>query len=221
MTVYDADWYALVEAEHEFQNPVSAASLCKLGEELRLGPSSRVLDVACGRCGPALLLAREFGCRLWCVDNQPAFVDAARARIAHAELEERINLLQADASLLEVTEPGYWDAAICLGASFVFGGLAPTLQRLSAAAPLVAVGEPYLKLSDTLALAESAGATVVETIVSSEQDWLEYEAQRMRTLLQWLQTHPEYGDDFRAREREAQRRRRRERRGWAILVCRV
>ena len=40
-------------------------------------------------------------------------------------------------------ELGRYDAALCLGATFVFGGLVPTVERLRPAAPLLAVGEPY------------------------------------------------------------------------------
>jgi len=54
-------YYVVAEREHEFQNPTSFEKLVLLGERLRLGPGSRVLDVASGRGGPALVLERAFG----------------------------------------------------------------------------------------------------------------------------------------------------------------
>ena len=218
---YDADWYSVVEAGHEIQNPVSANTIRGLGQMLELGPGSRVLDVACGTCGPALVLARQYGCKLTCVDKTPAFLAIARRRIATAGLERQIELVEANAASLEVVEPHFWDAALCLGASFVFGGLVKTLERLSEAAQLVAVGEPYLELTDTVERAETAGVTVKVAFLSTEQEWENYEALRMLALKRWLTTRPEHAFSYLRREREAQQRRRDEGRGWAILLCRV
>jgi cyclopropane fatty-acyl-phospholipid synthase-like methyltransferase len=57
-------YFTVAERDHELQNPISEEKLVLLGERLRLGPDSRVLDVASGRGGPALVLARSFGCRV-------------------------------------------------------------------------------------------------------------------------------------------------------------
>ena len=55
-------YYVVAESRHELQNPTSAEKLVLLGRRLDLRPGSRVLDVASGRGGPALLLARTFEC---------------------------------------------------------------------------------------------------------------------------------------------------------------
>ena len=73
-------WYAVVESRHELQNPTSAEKIRLLGDRLGLAPSSRVLDVGGGRGGPALLLAREFGCRVTLVELSSEFAAAARER---------------------------------------------------------------------------------------------------------------------------------------------
>ena len=225
MKAYDAGWYSVVEAEHEIQNPVSAETIRMLGRQLGLGRRSRVMDLGCGTCGPALILAEEFGCRMLCVDSTPAFVMAARERIELAGMERWIELVEADASKLEMYEKRRYHAALCLGASFVFGGFLPTLERLAEVAPLVAVGEPYKRMADAVNLAESIDAEVVAVFASTEKDWDDYESQRMRTLERWLDEPTRLaGVDYeklRDREREAQERRRHERRGWAIFVCRV
>src|SRR5437588_701464 len=58
-------WYfAVAERDHEIQNPTSAEKICLLGERLRLGADSIVLDIACGRAGPAVILGREVGRRV-------------------------------------------------------------------------------------------------------------------------------------------------------------
>jgi SAM-dependent methyltransferase len=234
-------WYAVVEAEHEIQNPTSEEKIRLLGERLGLGPSSQVVDIASGKCGPALILAREFGCRLTCVERSPEFVEAARERVAQAGLENRIELVESDAADFEL---GRYDAALCLGATFAYGGLVPTLERLSAAAPLVAVGEPYwrtwppppgaprvdrdgwLTLDATVERAEGTGLRVVSLIASSEDDWDRYESLHWQALDAWLEANPEHpqAEEFRARGaeyRDLYLRSERGSLGWAIFVCRT
>lgn len=237
-------WYAVVEAEHELQNPTSPEKIRLLGERLGLGPDSHVLDVASGRGGPALLLAESFGCRLTCVERSPEFAAVARERAAAAGLGERIEIVEADAAGYELDR---YDAALCLGASFVYSGLVPTLERLRGAAPLVAVGEPYwrawplppaveaeleadekewLPLAETVERAESTGVRVISLIASSEDDWDRYESLHWRTLDDWLAANPEHpqADEFRAQgaaSRDRYLRWQRALLGWAIFVCRA
>jgi hypothetical protein len=152
-------------------------------------------------------------------------------------------VIEADAAEFEI-QPGY-DAALCLGASFVYGGLARTLEALKPAAPLVAVGEPYwrdwplpdgfdphedeqewLPLPETVALAESAGVRVVSLIDSSRDDWDRYETLHWLALDEWLAANPDApeADEFRERglrNRERYLRRDRDLLGWAIFVCRT
>jgi SAM-dependent methyltransferase len=235
-------WYAVVEARHELQNPTSPEKIRLLGERLGLGPQSQVLDIASGKGGPALILAQAFGCRLTCVDVVPDFVAAARERVDAAGLADRIEIVEADASEYEL---GRYDVALCLGATFVYGGLVPTLERLRAAAPLLAVGEPYwrqepradatdpkrvaedewLTLAETVELAESTGVRVVSLIASSEDDWDRYESLHWLALDEWLAANPGHpqADEFRARgaaHRERYLGWQRDALGWTILVCR-
>jgi len=240
-------WHAVVESEHEIQNPTSADKIRLLGRRLGLGADSHVLDIASGRSGPALVLAQEFGCRVTCVEHAPEFLAAAREGIGEAELEDRIKLVEADAATLEL---GRYDAALCLGATFVYGGLVPTLERLRAAAPLLGVGEPYwrswplppepepesdagrrtdeegwLQLPETVERAESTGVRVVSLIASSEDDWDRYESLHWQTLDRWLAANPGHpqAEEFRVRgaaDRDRYLRWERAVMGWAIFVCR-
>lgn len=236
-------WHAVVEAHHELQNPTSPEKILLLGERLGLGPESHVLDVASGTGGPALLLAGKFGCRITCVERAPEFTAVARERVAAARLEHRVEIVEADASTYEL---GRYDAVLCIGATFVYGGLVPTLERLSPAAPLLAVGEPYwrewplpaaadgptrtdeeewLPLPQTIQRIESAGVRVVSLIASSEDDWDRYESLHWQTLDDWLAANPEHPQAEEFRERGAARRARylgweRTTIGWAIFVCR-
>jgi hypothetical protein len=238
-------WHAVVESEHELMNPTSADKIRLLGGRLGLGPDSHVVDIASGQSGPALLLAREFGCRVTCVERAPEFLASARKRIAEAELEDRIELVEADAARFEL---GRYDAALCLGATFVYGGLVPTLERLRPAAPLLGVGEPYwrrwplppepesdggqrtdeaewLPLAETVERAESTGVRVLSFIASSEDDWDRYESLHWQTLDRWLAANPDHpqAEEFRARgaaDRDRYLRWERTVMSWAIFICR-
>jgi SAM-dependent methyltransferase len=240
-------WFAVVEAKHELQNPTSAEKIRLLGQRLGLEPGSHVLDVAAGKGGPAVLLAREFGCRITCVERAPEFTAVARERIAAMGLAHLVEVVEGDARAFPL-EPGHYDAALCLGASFVWGGLEGTLEALAPAVKprgFVAVGEPYWRasplpsgfdpdeseasyatLAETIGRMESAGVSVVGTIAASEDDWDAYESLHWQALDEWLEANP---DSLRAGEFRALGRSSRERYitwtrsllGWAILIGRT
>jgi SAM-dependent methyltransferase len=236
-------FYDVAERDHELQNPTSPEKIRLLGERLRLGPESRVLDLACGKAGPALLLAGAFGCRVLGVERAPEFAEIARERVQAAGLTDRIEIVEGDAAAFPL-EPSAWDAVLCLGASFVWHGLEGTLAALSPAVPSgghVVVGEPfwrawplpegvddagYLPLRETVARLEAADLALVTLIASSEDDWDTYESLHWRALEAWLAEHPRDPDTVAIRERhEAQRqaylRHERALFGWAIFVGRV
>jgi len=138
-------YYVIAERDHELQNPTSVEKVALLGERLRLGPRSQVLDIASGRGGPALVLARAFGCSVEGVEITPEFHAAAVARAAAEGLGERLAFRLADASRERLDTERY-DAALCLGATFVFDGLHGTVDALVPAVRPgghVVVGEPY------------------------------------------------------------------------------
>jgi protein-L-isoaspartate O-methyltransferase len=138
-------YYVVGEAGHDIQNPTSREKLLLLAERVRLGPGTRVLDVASGRGGPAVLFAREYGCRIRGIEVAPEFHAAAVERSRQAGVSERVAFELADAREVEL-EPEAHDVAMCLGASFVWGGLAGTLDALEPVVRRgghVVVGEPF------------------------------------------------------------------------------
>jgi len=238
-------WFAVVESEHELQNPTSADKIRLLGDRLRLLPGSHVLDVASGKAGPAIVLAREFGCRITCVERAAEFHEEAVERVRAAGLERLIELVHGDAAAFPIEE-GRWDAAMCLGASFVWHGLDPTLAALAPAVRgggFVAVGEPYwrrwplpdgfepdegedfVELSATVERFSAAGLEPVALIAASDDDWDRYESLHWLALDEWLAANPDdpVAEDFRARRagyRERYLSWQRDLPGWAIIAGR-
>jgi SAM-dependent methyltransferase len=237
-------YFIVAERDHEIQNPLSADKLRLLGERVRLGPGSRVLDIASGRGGPATLLAGEFGCEIEGIEIAPDFHAVAVERARAAGLGERATFRLGDASKEELPVESY-DVALCLGASFVWGGLAGTLDALEPAVRPgghVVVGEPFWRrlplpddysernepfttLEGTVTIMESGGLRVVSVIASSEDDFDLYETLHWRAVEEWLAENADDpdADDIRARHEQYKAtylRYGREYLGWAIFVGR-
>jgi len=235
-------YYAVAERDHELQNPTSAAKIQLLGERVRLGPETRVLDMACGSGGPAILLAAAFGCPILGVERSPDFVARGRERVAAAGLEELIEIVEADAKEYPL-EPAAFDVALCLGASFAWGGLEATLAALAPAVRpggYVAVGEPYWRtwpppggvddigavtLLETVCRFDAAGLAMVTLIASSDDDWDAYESLHWRAIEEWLAESPDDPDAPGIRTRYLENRdaylgRERALLGWAIFAAR-
>jgi SAM-dependent methyltransferase len=235
-------YFVVAESGHELQNPTSEEKLRRLARILRLGPGSRVLDVASGRGGPALLLAGETGCTVEGIEIAPEFHAVAVERAESAGLGERVSFQLGDAAAYEPAA-GAYDAALCLGASFVWGGLAATIDALEPAVRSggnVVVGEPYWRrlplppdyeersepfttLEGTVTIFEASELPVVSILASSEDDWDRYETLHWDAVERWLAGNPGDPDagDIRARHERSKRiylRHGREYLGWAMFV---
>jgi SAM-dependent methyltransferase len=235
-------YFVVAEALHDIQDPTSPEKLLLLGERLDLGPESRVLDVASGRGGPALLLAGESGCSWHGIEISPDFHAVAVAQAAQAGLGERVTFELGDAAQA-THEPESYDAAFCLGASFVYGSLADTVDALAPAVRPgghVVVGEAYWRrlplpedyedgrepcttLDGTVTTFEACGLPVVSIIASSEDDWDRYETLHWQAVERWLVDNADDPDAAEIRSRpEACKtnylRHQREYLGWAIFV---
>jgi SAM-dependent methyltransferase len=232
----------MVEADHYIQNPTSPDKIRLLGDYLRLTSDSRVLDLACGKAGPALILASTYGCRIVGVERLPAFAAEARARIAAQGLASLIEVETGDAADFPI-EHGAWDAVLCLGASFVWGTIAdaaavlvPGVRR----AGFLAIGEPFWRrwplpheveqgdfvdLEATVVRFEQAGVSTTGLIAASEDDWDHYESLHWRAVEEWLAEHADDPDAEDIRSRHERSRSefvayQRALLGWAIFVGR-
>jgi len=131
-------------------HPGGPALTERLAHSLGLGPSSTVVDVACGRGTSALAVAAAFGCAVVGVDLAEESLADARARADGAGLSERVRFLAGDAEELPLPDQSV-DAVLCECALCLFH------DRPRAAAELARVLRPggRLALSDVTADAEA------------------------------------------------------------------
>ena len=232
----------VIDRDHELQNPTSAEKILRLGDYLGLSAESRVLDVGAGKGGPARILAAAHGCRITSIELRASFADEAREQALAEGLGGLIEVQTADASTLEL-DPAAFDAALCLGASFIWGTIAETALTLHPSVRsggFVAVGEPFWRqwplpagideeefvgLEETVERLERAGLQVTGIIAASEDDWDHYKSLQWRATEAWLAEHPDHpgAEEMRAtheRFRSEYVGFKRALLGWAIFVGR-
>jgi SAM-dependent methyltransferase len=235
-------YYAVAERDHQIQNPTSTDKIQLLGRYLRLGPDAEVLDLACGKAGPAALLASTFGCRVLGIERSHEFVEAARVHVEEIGVGDMVEIVEADAHAFPL-EPESWDAILVLGASFVWDDLAGTIAALMPGVRPgghVVVGEPFwrqwplprgiddqgfVSLQETSQRFQEAGLALVALVASSEDDWDRYESQHWVALEEWLAANPQDPDAHAIRERHELAHEnylafQRELLGWGIFVGR-
>jgi SAM-dependent methyltransferase len=81
---------------------------------LGLTPSSRLIDLGCGACGPLTFVLGAVRCAGTGVDASPSSLGAGRARAAALGVDTLLSVHQADLDTPLRLEPGSFDAAMAL-----------------------------------------------------------------------------------------------------------
>jgi SAM-dependent methyltransferase len=197
-------------------NPLSIEKLDELIALLDLAAGARVLDIASGKAELLIRLAERCGVSGDGVDLSPYHMADGRRRAAERGVGDRLVFHEQDGATFEAPA-GTYDAAICLGASWIFGGYRGTLRalrRFTRAGGLVVSGEPYWRKepepaylaasgmeaglfathAGNVAIGVEEGLTPIYTLVSSEDDWDRYEGLQWRAAARYAAQHPEDGD---------------------------
>jgi SAM-dependent methyltransferase len=214
--------HEISEANHRILNPITDEKLMLVGEIARLRPGQRQLDLASGKGEMLCRFAQRWGIEGHGIDLSPMFVEAARARAVELGVDGRVSFEQGDAGR-PVPEPGTWDLASCIGATWIGDGLAGTLELLKPAVRdggLLLVGEPYwieppppeayssvgvsedqfASLLGTMERVEQAGLQLVEMVLADGDSWDRYEAAQWWTVAEWLRANPDHPDHAEVRE---------------------
>ena len=240
-------YFAITHHDHEILNPLSREKLSEFIGLLDLPRGVRVLDIGCGKGAALLEIVERCGGRGVGVDASPQFLDNARRTCARHGFTDRIDFLLQD-GLTYSGPPESFDLAMCMGASWIFGGFRKTLRALAGFVKpggLVVSGEPFAYHSpEVLALAgrqlpEHAqtshagnvaigvdeGLVPLYTMVSSHDDWDRYQGLQWRAAERYALEHPDDPDlpevlqKTRA-QRDLYLRSEREELGWALYLFR-
>lgn len=187
-----------------------------LGEVCRLQAGTQQLDLASGKGEMLCRWAERFGIGGLGVDISEVFVPAARARAVELGVSELVRFERADASTFRAEEAAY-DVVSCIGATWIGGGAAGTIDLLRPAlrpGGLVLIGEPFWQeeppaaayaamgvpedefasLAGVLERFASTGAELVEMVLADGDSWDRYVAAQWWTLERWLLAHPDDPD---------------------------
>ncbi len=242
-------FYDITHREHVVCNPTSEEKLTHLVDLVRLSADAQVVDIACGKGEFLIRLAESYGVRGVGIDISPFFVADAERRLEARAPGAAISFTRMNGADFRPDEPHSFDLASCIGASWVFGGYAHTLEALTRLVKpdgSVIVGEPYwlqepseeyLKATGVaredfgshLANAEAGerrGLDLVHTIVSSQDDWDRYEGLQWYATAEYARTHPDDPDLAEVVERVEEAKATylrwgRNTLGWAIYMFRV
>ncbi|MFG1803932.1 SAM-dependent methyltransferase [Micromonospora carbonacea] len=206
--------FVIRERDHRIHNPFTAEKLATLGRALRLRPGTTLLDLACGSGEMLCQWSRAHGVTGTGVDISTAFVDAARARAVELGVAGRVTFVHGDAAAY--TADAAVDVAACVGATWIGGGVAGTIELLERAlrpGGLLLVGEPFWRadppdeatvaachataredfhdLPGLVALYGRLGFDLVEMVLADEDSWDRYVAAQWLSVRRWLDAHPD------------------------------
>lgn len=241
-------FFDITHREHVVCNPTSQRALARLVELLRLPRGSRVVDIACGKGEFLIRLAEAYDVRGTGIDISPHFVIAAETRLEARVPGAKVAFTQMDGAEFKPETPHGFTLASCIGASWIFGGHAGTLDALvNLAEPggWVIAGEPfwlreppeeYLQAAglakdafgshaSNAEAGERRGLDLVYTIASSKDDWDNYEGLQWYATAEHARAHPDDPDlpelvERVARNKAAYLRWGRDTVGWAIYAFR-
>lgn len=241
-------FYNITHREHVVCNPTNNDKLTRLVGLLRLPAEARVVDIACGKGEFLIRLAEAYGIRGIGIDMSPFCIADAQRQLQMRAQGAEVVFSQMNGSDFRPEEPRTFTLASCIGASWVFGGHAETVEALSgmvAPGGWVIVGEPYWLQQPSEEYLAASGASrnafgthfanaeagelrgleLVHTFVSSKDDWDEYEGLQWYATAEYARCHPDDPDLPELLERVAKGktvylRWGRDTVGWAIYVFR-
>jgi len=197
----------------EILNPSTTEKIQTVGEILGIGQDSRIIDFGCGYGEVLALWAERFGISGVGIDIRDHACDRARDKMGKRGIAERIEIVCTDAREYSF-EKSSFDVALCIGATFIWGGYRQTIQEIKKAirpAGKLVIGEvywlkegvpqDYLKSSappdtkyehELLQISHQEGFDLEYVVRASHDDWDRYSAGNWHGLVRWIEENPDH-----------------------------
>ncbi len=201
----------IAEQFMEIANPTTPEKIIRAGEIAGLRHGHRVMDFGCGYGETLILWAERFGISGVGVDIRPKACERAVKKIAGRGLANRLEIACGDGSKYEF-QPGSFDVAACIGATFIWGTFREAVQAMKPATRpggKLVIGEAYWQVDDVpeefrqaqsviktepelLQAARDEGFEFEFVLHSSLDEWDRYEASNWHGLVRWIEEHPNH-----------------------------
>jgi ubiquinone/menaquinone biosynthesis C-methylase UbiE len=209
-------WFSLTRRYHVIDNPTSEAKIDQVVAALELKRDATVVDVACGNAEVLCRIAERYRARGTGIEVSPYRCEAARKKVSSRGLDSLVTVLEMRGQDFVAPDSSF-DAALCIGATWVFGGYRgtlDTLRRWAKTGGIVVVGEPhwtaepppeYLASSGmkresygthagNLEIGTGLGLTPIFSVVSSPDDWDRYEGLSWLAAARYVRENPDDPD---------------------------
>jgi SAM-dependent methyltransferase len=205
------DLVNISERYMELANPSTPEKTIRFGKFLRLHEGSRVIDFGCGYAEALVLWAEHFSSTGIGIEVREHACERARARVSEKDLGDRIEIVCGNAADYRFEEQAF-DAATCIGASFIWGGYRPAIRAMRRAIrrdSRLGIGEPYWLVDsippevaaqnpsvhseyELLQIARQEGFDLECVVRASHDDWDRYESDNWHGLIRWIEENPEH-----------------------------
>jgi SAM-dependent methyltransferase len=241
-------YYDITHKLHRLCNPMSTDKFERLCQLLQLKRGERVLDIACGKGEFLIRLAELYGITGIGVDISPHYIQDCKEKQQKRAPDADIEFVEMDGADYRPEAPSSFDAAFCIGASWVYGGHQGTIQTLKGMVKnggLIVVGEPfwlnepskeYLEVEgikkdtfgthqNNVKVGENEGLNCLYTLVSNPDDWDHYETLQWWAVDDYVRANPDDPDNQelvkqKTHEKHIYLQEGRKTTGWAIYVFR-
>lgn len=238
------DLYNISERYMEILNPSTPEKILTVGEVLGVGQDSRIIDFGCGFGEVLALWLERFGISGIGIDIRENACERAQSKMNKLGMAERIEIVCANAREYPFEKHSF-DAALCIGATFIWGGYRQTIQTMKEAIHTggkLVIGEVYwLKGNipqeyvngtappntkyeyELLQITHEEGFDLEYVVRASHDDWDTYSAGNWYGLIRWMNENPDHPErqeviDHLHRIQDEYLRYEREYLGWAMYI---